>query len=61
VLAQRLGFTRKHQTGDSAAMTQRPSSYDSVSKWLHWTTAVLLVAGFFIGENTSHRFADGVG
>ena len=31
-------------------MAQRPSSYDSVSKWLHWTTAVLLVAGFFIGE-----------
>jgi cytochrome b561 len=42
-------------------MTERPASYDAVSKWLHWTTAVLLVAGYFIGENTSHRFADGVG
>jgi cytochrome b561 len=37
-------------------MTSRPASYDNVSKFLHWSTALLLVAGFFIGEN-----ADGIG
>jgi cytochrome b561 len=48
-------------TGVRPAMTSRPASYDNVSKFLHWSTALLLVAGFFIGENTSHRFADGIG
>ncbi len=42
-------------------MTMRPDSYDTVSKWLHWSAAGLLIAGFIIAENTSHRFVDGTG
>ncbi len=42
-------------------MTSRPASYDTVSKWLHWSAAGLLIAGFIVAENTSHRFAGGTG
>ena len=48
-------------TGDQPVMTARPASYDTLSKFLHWSTALLLVAGYLVGENTSHRMAEGVG
>ena len=32
-------------TGDQPVMTARPASYDTLSKFLHWSTALLLVAG----------------
>ena len=42
-------------------MPTRPARYDIVSKWLHWSAAGLLIAGFLVAENTSHRFADAAG
>jgi len=42
-------------------MTDRPVFYDAVSKWLHWSAAGLLIGGFLIAENTSHRFAEATG
>jgi cytochrome b561 len=42
-------------------MQNRPARYDTVSKWLHWSAAVLLIVGFLVAENTSHRFSDAAG
>ena len=42
-------------------MPNRPARYDTVSKWLHWCAAGLLIGGFLVAENTSHRFAEAAG
>jgi len=42
-------------------MPNRPARYDIVSKWLHWSAAALLIGGFLVAENTSHRFAEAAG
>ncbi len=42
-------------------MPNRPTRYDAVSKWLHWSAAGLLIGGFLVAENTSHRFAKAAG
>ncbi len=42
-------------------MPTPPARYDTVSKWLHWSAAGLLIGGFLVAENTSHRFADAAG
>lgn len=42
-------------------MSNRPQSYDAVSKWLHWTPAGLLIGGYLVAENTSHRIVEATG
>lgn len=42
-------------------MADHPARYDAVSKWLHWSAAGLLIGGFLVAENTSHRFAEAAG
>jgi cytochrome b561 len=42
-------------------MADHPARYDAVSKWLHWSAAGLLIGGFLVAENTSHRFAEATG
>ena len=42
-------------------MPNHPARYDIVSRWLHWSAAALLIGGFLVAENTSHRFADAAG
>ena len=42
-------------------MSNRPQSYDAVSKWLHWTAAGLLIGGYLVAENTSHRIVEATG
>ena len=42
-------------------MPNRPENYDAVSKWLHWTAAGLLIGGYLVAENTSHRIVEATG
>ncbi len=42
-------------------MPNRPQNYDAVSKWLHWSAAGLLIGGYLVAENTSHRYVEATG
>ena len=42
-------------------MVTRPARYDRFAILLHWLTAVLLIAAFLLGDNSSKRVATGIG